>query len=496
MSAPSLVPLEGNLSTVTDKEWLAAHERLIADGLATMDGVRWDPDLDAAELYGLVDVDAPVLLELAPVDPGWQVDEGPGLRGTDAGDVARMRRIMARLRAAGVLVNECPGWEARGATWVRVPIGVIDHHDASSLKSGEAGALGVVRDGRTGIPGPLSQFFIGRCLDGRMRVWIVAAGRANHAGRGGGIRFGPDLCPTDQGNSYVYGVEKAHDGVGEPITAAAHQAADVLYAAIIAELSGRTADAGRCRGHKEYTPRKIDPTYSMDWRRQRIAVHLTGAAPTPAPMAPIAPGGTMYRVQIDEGGHQHTWDGWHPPLWIRTTASLKAILEATPAMPVIRFKDVAAFTAWERELEASRGDRPNERLQTANAVWEGYGIPAVGSVAGSIGPAGAGNFLRHAAGMANNAAFRADQLVAAVAALGAAKSGLNADEVRAIFAEVVGDAIDFDVTVVPRLGDPDAAERREVPRGVQAARPVRAFEDGDVVDGEVVPDHGERYVLP
>ncbi len=142
-----------------------------------------------------------------------------------------MQSIMDRCRRDyAIEVLELPGWGTRGATWARVPAGIIDHHDASSRKSGEWGALGIIRDGRPGIPGPLSQFQIARCLDNVPRLAVVAAGRANHAGKGGPM-WG--LVPRDAGNSWLYGAEAANDGVGEPYTWAAHYAHDALFRTVL-----------------------------------------------------------------------------------------------------------------------------------------------------------------------------------------------------------------------------------------------------------------------
>lgn len=149
----------------------------------------------------------------------------------DDGDRRRLRAIIDRCRRAyDIEVLEVPGCMDRGATWARVPVGIVDHHDASSRKSGEWGALGIIRDGRPGIPGPLSQFQIARCLDGKPRFAAVAAGRANHAGLGGPM-WG--VVPKDQGNAWLYGAEAANDGVGEPYTLAAHYAHDALFRVVL-----------------------------------------------------------------------------------------------------------------------------------------------------------------------------------------------------------------------------------------------------------------------
>lgn len=202
----------------------------------------------------------------------------------DAGDVRRMRRILARVRAAGVVVREVPGWEARGATFEQVPCGIVDHHDASTRKSGEWGALGVITTGRPGIPGPLSQWQIARCLDGVPKLAVVAAGKANHAGRGGPRTVGGVHVPANGGNGLLYGAEKANDGLSEPHTPAAHYATDVLFAAVLAEVRG--VGMSRLMGHKTWaTPegRKRDPVYDMAWRQARVAAVLNPPPPVVGP---------------------------------------------------------------------------------------------------------------------------------------------------------------------------------------------------------------------
>lgn len=150
----------------------------------------------------------------------------------DSGDVRRMLAIGQDCERSGVQVRWMSGWETRGATWARVPVGIIDHHDASSIKSGEWGSLGYILSGSP--ISPLSQFQVARCLDGVPKLAIIAAGRCNHAGVGG-WRF-PDglVVPKDSGNAWLYGAEKAHSGSrNEPMTDAFHYATDVLFRATL-----------------------------------------------------------------------------------------------------------------------------------------------------------------------------------------------------------------------------------------------------------------------
>lgn len=183
-------------------------------------------------------------------------------------DVARIHNIAKRVQAAGVKVHFVKGWRSRGTyAFSTVPRGLIDHHDASSSKSGKWGALSIVTSGRSGLQGPLSQFVIAR--GDTPHVAVVAAGRANHAGIGGPHKG----IPGNSANSYTYGIEKANNGTGESYSNASIVATRVLFAAIAAE----------CRfgphmviGHKEWTSRKIDPTYSMAWMRNLVDRTMEG----------------------------------------------------------------------------------------------------------------------------------------------------------------------------------------------------------------------------
>lgn len=141
-------------------------------------------------------------------------------------NVRMMTEIIRRVRAQGVTVREMPGWENRGRSGVFTPSGVLDHHDASTPRSGEWGALGYIMSGSS--ISPLSQWQVARCLDGRPKVAAIAAGRCNHAGVGGPI----NNIPRNSGNRHAYGVEKANSG-SESYTDAAHEASDVLFAAIL-----------------------------------------------------------------------------------------------------------------------------------------------------------------------------------------------------------------------------------------------------------------------
>jgi hypothetical protein len=150
------------------------------------------------------------------------------------------------LRASGLSVFEVDGWRTRSAGTMQNPTGVLGHHTAGPA-SGNYPSLSVVVNGRPDLPGPLSQLGLGR--DG---TWfVIAAGRANHAGKGK-----LPWVPQDKGNQFLLGVEAESTGRGDWTTAQK----DSYPRGVAALLRHMGLPADRFAAHKEYAPnRKIDP---------------------------------------------------------------------------------------------------------------------------------------------------------------------------------------------------------------------------------------------
>jgi len=175
------------------------------------------------------------------------------------------------LKSAGLRVAEVDGWEARGTAGNFGPIkGVMCHHTAGP-RSGNMPSLDLIRKGRPGLSGPLAQLGLGR--DGTF--YIIAAGRANHAGAG--IWQG-----VSSGNTSFIGIEAENDGVGEVWPDVQLEAYQRGVAAILKHIG---ASAVMCCGHREYAlpaGRKIDPTgIDMPSFRQAVTVFLGSDAPAP-----------------------------------------------------------------------------------------------------------------------------------------------------------------------------------------------------------------------
>lgn len=161
------------------------------------------------------------------------------------------------------------GWSTRGSPTF-APSGCVDHHTASSRRGGPFAALGICRSGRAGLPGPLCHVHASRPLaGGKVRLTVLAAGRANHAGTGGYRGL--------SGNSTVWGLECENDGIGEPWHPNLLLAVHVFNAAVL-RLSGRS-EVWAC-DHQEWTPRKIDISPSMHTIRTETGRVLAGAAPS------------------------------------------------------------------------------------------------------------------------------------------------------------------------------------------------------------------------
>lgn len=184
----------------------------------------------------------------------------------------RFHALADHLRAKGLRVAEVDGWRTRGSADFD-PRVVVAHHTAGAA-TGNMPSLNVLIHGRADLPGPLCQVGLGR--DGT--CYIVAAGRANHAGAGSWLGH--------SGNRSAFGIEAENTGRGEPWPAVQLDAYDRLAAALL-ELTGN--DERYLCAHREWAPgRKIDPTgLEMDAMRRVVGAHLRGGGPTPPTPAPV-----------------------------------------------------------------------------------------------------------------------------------------------------------------------------------------------------------------
>lgn len=172
------------------------------------------------------------------------------------------------LRSYGLKVVEVPGWKTRGrpaSTGGFNPVGVLCHHTATSISWLVATVIRLLVGGRSDLPGPLCQLALGR--DGT--VYIIAAGRANHAGK---AKSSGTVADGD-GNELYIGIEAFNNGVGEKWPAIQYAAYVLLAAVLSVEITKNSANT--VRGHKETSiTGKVDPTFDMDEFRNKVAAKM------------------------------------------------------------------------------------------------------------------------------------------------------------------------------------------------------------------------------
>ncbi|MFE6429385.1 N-acetylmuramoyl-L-alanine amidase [Streptomyces rochei] len=180
--------------------------------------------------------------------------------------------LLAALRAEGCKVQEYRSWRTHRrptSTGAFGPInGVMIHH---TVTSGTDSSVALCYNGHSDLPGPLCHGVIAK--DGT--IYLVSAGRANHAGPGDDdvLRMvqnesynrdsllAPNEANTD-GNARFYGFECINLGNGKDPWPAAQRDAIVRASAAILRAYGGPAKGWTAKsviGHKEWQPGKIDP---------------------------------------------------------------------------------------------------------------------------------------------------------------------------------------------------------------------------------------------
>lgn len=228
---------------------------------------------------------------------------------------------VAQFKKFGIAFKEYQNW----TTWNRNhkgnwgPVnGLMVHHTGSDSTD----QRGTLRNGVTGLPGPLSQYGIAQ--DGTL--WLIGNGRCNHAGLGDpdvlaaviaenyGARPPTDNSASVDGNSRFYGVEIWYSGSHG--MSKAQYSTLLKLAAAICKFHGWTAKS--VIGHGEWQPGKWDPGYAsgkmmdMNAVRNDIADVLAGndddydgvkdadeKAHVPDKPAP-APAGKVYDVKVGD----------------------------------------------------------------------------------------------------------------------------------------------------------------------------------------------------
>lgn len=164
------------------------------------------------------------------------------------------RWLADEFRAAGLKVVEVQGWENRGrpaSTGHFTPNGANTAHHTGTTTSASRTipTLQMLITGRPDLPGPLCQWAVG--YDGT--VYVIAAGRANHAGRVGkrgvaGMPYGAD------GNAFALGNEVDTNGT-QALPAAQREAIFKTHAVVLEHFKRR----------RRFTHRHADISATGKW---------------------------------------------------------------------------------------------------------------------------------------------------------------------------------------------------------------------------------------
>ncbi|MEF3114478.1 peptidoglycan-binding protein [Streptomyces chrestomyceticus] len=260
-------------------------------------------------------------------------------------------KLLAALRAEGVRVVEYGSWRThdRAGHGAWGPInGVMIHHTVSS---GTESSVALCYEGYADLPGPLCHGVIAK--DGT--VYLISAGRANHAGRGDSDVLAavvaerslpaPSSMNAD-GNARFYGFECVNLGNGaDPWPSEQLDAIERVGAAICRAYGWSAASV---IGHKEWTDTKIDPRgFSMQTMRERIDRRLATkpGKPVAAPEHEPFPGVEFFKS--------------YPRSPIVTAMGRRLVEEGCSAYgsgpgPQWTAADVASFRKWQNKL----GDSP------------------------------------------------------------------------------------------------------------------------------------------
>ena len=187
--------------------------------------------------------------------------------------------LAKRLVEAGLRVIEIGGWQTRGSDSFN-PRGSVNHHTAA----GGINPIASLKYITSGSPiAPLANVMQSRERDENDIFYVIAAGTANHAGKGSWRGL--------SGNSSVYGLEIEHNGTSL-LSIKRQKLAARCHAAMLRGISN--PDVNNVCQHREWAPlRKIDAAQGVNANLFRAMVaEYIGQAP-PGPPVPGQTGGAM-----------------------------------------------------------------------------------------------------------------------------------------------------------------------------------------------------------
>lgn len=236
------------------------------------------------------------------------------------------------LRRAGLNVVEVGGWRGHNHGAMRAVRSIVCHHTAGPWGGGDYPSFGTVRNGRPGLPGPLSQLGLGRSGT----VYVFSNGVSWHAGT--------TIDSSVYGNYYAIGIEAENAGTGQPWPPAQVEAYAKLCAALCKHYN---IPVSRVRGHKEIcypAGRKIDPhglPGDMNGHRARVQRYMrSGGGSAPPAAAEIDIYGDEM-IELKPNGETSTATLVVPRRGLRLVIGVAdSIGQAAPDLRIHRIKEI------------------------------------------------------------------------------------------------------------------------------------------------------------
>lgn len=196
--------------------------------------------------------------------------------------IAEAGKIKRLVQAKGVeaVIDLKPGRPWAGNDWWSPHfIGHLGHHVVSRRSQGLTPFYHLVRNGRSDLPGPLSQFYIG--FDGVLR--IITLGLANHPGSGGPWTLPGGTIPRDNARAFLVGTE-VEGGLDWADWPAGFRDVQARAFAAILEWLGRDERSHGEHGNPWARGRKVDRIryyQQLARARREIRAHLGTTTPRP-----------------------------------------------------------------------------------------------------------------------------------------------------------------------------------------------------------------------
>jgi hypothetical protein len=217
-------------------------------------------------------------------------------------------------------VIEVSGWQTQGRGEMSDVRAVVCHHTATLNRTADMPSLDTLIKGRPDLSGPLAHFGLSRSG----KVYVIAAGRCNHAGT---------VQNPSWGNSHSIGIEAEATGT-DATWPEVQMAAYAQLCRVLVDHFGLSVSA--VLGHKEVADppgRKIDPNFDMAAFRARISELGGPLPPGPAPAPVPSPVPTPAPAPAPTPAPSSSWPSWLPSLpWFE----VEAPNGMGGAMPVVR----------------------------------------------------------------------------------------------------------------------------------------------------------------